>query len=191
MDGTAEIEPTPPEATPTADAAVLAELSTIDRDLLQERFVEFERAVLQENIVLCDHKSGVLLAFTGAMVVYCVSELGSHPLGNLHAGVSLIVPAALLVSALAFLASSSFSLSTVMPRIVRGVTEDHIFWEAPAFKLPVEEYVSVMIKLRRPAGAPRKAEASSYPGGDLPKQVRQSAPGHDVRHRRVRGSGGG
>ena len=147
LDGTAEVEATPAGATPTSDAAVLAELSTIDRDLLQERFVEFERAVLQENIVLCDHKSGVLLAFTGAMVVYCVSELGGHPLGSLRGAVSMVAPAALALSALAFLISSSFSLSTGMPRIVRGVTEDHIFWEAPAFKLPVEEYVAVMMGL--------------------------------------------
>ena len=110
MDGTAEIETPAPKATPTADAAVLAELATIERDLLQERFVDFERAVLQENIVLCDHKSGVLLAFTGAMVVYCVSELGGHPLAGLHGAIRLLVPGALLISALGFLVSSSFSL---------------------------------------------------------------------------------
>jgi hypothetical protein len=147
LDGTSEIEPKAPSATPTADAAVLAELTTMERDILQERFVDFERAVLQENIVLCDHKSGVLLAFTGAMVVYCVSELGGHFAGGLRGWMGFVVPGAILIAALAFLISSSFSLSTVMPRIRRGVTEDHIFWEAPAFKLPVEEYVAVMMGL--------------------------------------------
>jgi hypothetical protein len=147
LDGTSEVEPKAPNATPTSDAAVLAELTAMERDLLQERFVDFERAVLQENIVLCDHKSGVLLAFTGAMVVYCVSELARRPLGDPHGTMKIIIPVILLVAALAFLISSSFSLSTVMPRIRRGVTEDHIFWEAPAFKLPVEDYVAVMMGL--------------------------------------------
>jgi hypothetical protein len=43
-----------------------------ERDMLRDRFADFERSVLQDNIILCDGKSGVLLAFDGAMVIFCV-----------------------------------------------------------------------------------------------------------------------
>ena len=115
----------------------------IQRELLHERFTDFERGVLQDNIVMCDAKSGVLLAFAGAMVIFSVDTFA-----NLHqpaAGTWLksAANALFLAAALGFLVSCHFSLTTVAPRLYRG-RQDHIFWEAPVFRLPVEAYVEQM-----------------------------------------------
>jgi hypothetical protein len=111
----------------------------IERELLHERFADFERGVLQDNIILCDAKSGVVLAFAGAMVVFCVDAfVGGH--GHHFA------KALFMVSAGAFLISCHFSLATVVPRLKREL-HDHIFWEAPAYRLPVEGYVQQMLAI--------------------------------------------
>ncbi|HEY5412216.1 MAG TPA: hypothetical protein VIJ94_15965 [Caulobacteraceae bacterium] len=117
----------------------------LERELLHERFAHFERAVLQDNIVLCDAKSGVLLAFGGAMVIFCIDAfVGGH---SPHAGaLHMAANSLFLISAAAFLVSCHFSLTTVLPRLRRG-REDHIFWEAPVFDLPVESYIEIMEEL--------------------------------------------
>jgi hypothetical protein len=106
-----------------------------------DHFVDFERGVLQDNIILSDAKSGALLAFSGGMVIFCIDAfIGAHALtGLLHAAIAFLF----LGAAGAFLVSCHFSLTTVMPRLVRGA-DDHIFWESPAFRLPVEAYVKHM-----------------------------------------------
>ncbi|HZC17640.1 MAG TPA: Pycsar system effector family protein [Caulobacteraceae bacterium] len=109
------------------------------------RFADFERGVLQDNIALCDTKAGLLLAFTGAMVIVCIDTIvnvrPTHgAFGGLLGPLTKIV---LLLAAGGFLVSSQFSLTTVLPRIVRG-REDHIFWESPVFRLPVEDYVAAL-----------------------------------------------
>ncbi len=123
-------------------ASVVERFAQIERELLHERFADFERAVLQDNIVLCDAKSGVLLAFGGAMVIFCIDAFvngRSVGVGMLHHAANALF----LVSAIGFLVSCHFSLTTVLPRLRRG-RDDHIFWEAPVFDLPVEDYVSKM-----------------------------------------------
>jgi len=106
-----------------------------------ERFMDFERAVLQDNIILCDAKSGVLLAFSGGLVIFCIDAfVAAHQ----AAGRSISITEVLLALAgLAFLVSCHFTLTTVVPRLVRG-RDDHIFWESSVFKLPVETYVAAM-----------------------------------------------
>jgi Family of unknown function (DUF5706) len=106
-----------------------------------ERFMDFERGVLQDNIILCDAKSGVLLAFSGAMVIFCI---GAFVDAHQASGRSITLMEVLLALAgLAFLVSCHFALTTVVPRLVRG-RDDHIFWESSVFKLPVETYVAKM-----------------------------------------------
>lgn len=117
--------------------------STIESELLHERFADFERGVLQDNIILCDAKSGVLLAFDGAMVIFSVDAFVGH-----HEGADLFASHALatglfMLAALLFLFSCHFSLTTVVPRIRRG-GQDRIFWEADIFRQPVEDYVNQM-----------------------------------------------
>jgi hypothetical protein len=118
-----------------------------ERDMLRDRFADFERSVLQDNIILCDGKSGVLLAFDGAMVIFCVDtfverQRAIHAIDLLHeAQVALFVAAAV-----AFLVSCHFGLTTIVPRLRRG-RPDHIFWEAPIFSLGEEGYAQEMRKL--------------------------------------------
>ena len=123
----------------------IQEIARIERELIHERFADFERAVLQDNIILCDAKSGVLLAFDGAMVIFCVDAfVGGHApqQGALHAAANGLF----LLAAAAFLVSCHFSLTTVLPRLRRG-RDDHIFWEAPTFDLPIDRYIETMEKL--------------------------------------------
>ena len=113
----------------------------------RDRFADFERGVLQDNITLCDGKSGVLLAFDGAMVIFCVEafvELQRRvsPSNLLRESLALLFVAA----GLAFLISCHFALTTVVPRLRRGKA-DHIFWEAPVFGLSEDRYVETMERL--------------------------------------------
>ena len=106
---------------------------------MRDQFAEFERAVLQDNIVLCDQKSGILLAFAAALILVCLDGFNAPELQQpgLLARTAQIL---LVVSALSFLVCCYFALSTVIPRI-RKAADDHIFWESSVFHLPVEEYV--------------------------------------------------
>lgn len=117
----------------------------LERELLRDRFIDFERSVLQENIALCDTKAGLLLAFTGGLVVFCIDAfvtLKLEPTSYLRV-LAPIIKGLLMIAAIGFLASAQFSLITVLPRIRRGRV-DHVFWEAPIFKLPLEGYVEAM-----------------------------------------------
>ena len=121
--------------------ATAEQLKQLERQIVRDQFADFERAVLQDNIVLCDAKSGVLLAFSGAMVIFCIDAF----LETRHAETSLgtMINIFLLISAAVFLVSCHFSLSTVIPRLIRG-RDDHIFWESSVFKLPVDQYIAAM-----------------------------------------------
>ena len=123
-------------------AQVDSEVLRAEQELLRDRFIEFERAVLQDNILLCDTKAGLLLAFTGAMVIFCIDALAEAH-GVRSPVINTVSKVLLWGAAAGFLVSSHYSLTTVMPRIIRG-TADHIFWESPVFKLPVDQYVGVM-----------------------------------------------
>jgi hypothetical protein len=107
---------------------------------MRDRFADFERGVLQDNIILCDQKAGILLAFAAAMILVSLEGFSS-PEVRKFAAMALVARGAFVVSALAFLASSSLALATVVPRIRKG-PDDHIFWESPVFKLPVDQYVA-------------------------------------------------
>ena len=128
-----------------ADELVVERLNEFEADFMRERFADFERSVLQDNIILCDTKCGVLLAFTGAMVILSLDALkalvGSTRLSE---AASYAGAAAFVLAALGFLVSCGFSLATVMPRIRKDSPEDHIFWESAVFKQPVADYVAAM-----------------------------------------------
>ena len=106
----------------------------------RDRFAEFERGVLQDNIILCDQKAGILLAFAAAMILVSLDGFAAPGLRK-AAALALLARGAFVLSALGFLVSCYFALATVVPRIRKG-PDDHIFWESPVFKLPVEEYIA-------------------------------------------------
>jgi hypothetical protein len=119
---------------------------------LRDRFADFERSVLQDNIILCDGKSGVLLAFDGAMVIFCVDtfvelQRRAAKFDPLSEGLVLLF----LAAGFAFLVSCHFALTTVAPRLRRGKV-DHIFWEAPVFSLSEDRYVETMRQLDASTG---------------------------------------
>jgi hypothetical protein len=106
-----------------------------------ERFLDFERSVLQDNIALCDTKSGVLLAFTGALAILCVDAV-THVAGAVWLGRwrSIVGPGAFGIAAVPLLVSCAYSLWAVRPRLVRANGDDHIFWESPSLTGSVEAY---------------------------------------------------
>jgi predicted LPLAT superfamily acyltransferase len=114
----------------------------VERELLLDQFAAFERGVLQDNIILSDQKSGILLAFSGAMVIFCIEAISSPHAANhaLNYPVATI-DALYLLAALGFLVSCHFSLTTVFPRIRHG-RDDHIFWESSLYRLPADEFVA-------------------------------------------------
>jgi hypothetical protein len=127
----------------TAERETVAKAWTSEHN----RFADFERGVLQDNIALCDTKAGLLLAFTGAMVIVCIDTLVGVPGGNAHTTwLGPAIKIVLLAAMVGFLASSQFSLTTVLPRIIRG-SDDHIFWESAVFKGPVEAFVDALNNL--------------------------------------------
>ena len=122
-------------------------ITRVEKELIHERFADFERGVLQDNIVLCDIKSGALLAFASAMVIFCIDAfVGGRGVGwTLHSLTNLLF----LLAAAAFLFACHFSLTTVLPRLHRERGDDHIFWEAPIFDLSLDDYVDAMDRLER------------------------------------------
>lgn len=120
----------------------------MEQHLLRDRFIDFERGILQDNVLLCDTKAGLLLAFTGAMVIFCidlVAKLGETGSGASWA-VAMTIRALLGLAGAGFLVSAHFSLTTVLPRMIRG-RPDHLFWESPVYYLPADEFVAEMQNL--------------------------------------------
>lgn len=154
MDGSTDQGLAPPTVIPFAaehgahDDQGPGRLGHLEREWAQESFADFERAVLQDNIILCDTKSGVLLAFTGAMVLFALDSFtkatGAAWLGRSGA---VLAPGAFLISAAALLVSCASSLSTVWPRLRRTPSGGHVFWESTAFTGPAEAYMREMRNL--------------------------------------------
>jgi|SRR5665213_346496 len=126
---------------------MLDRVGAFERTALRNSFADFERAVLQDNIVLCDGKSGVLLAFGGAMVLFCLDTLaGLHGARGVDSWRYWGKVGLFLAAAAGFLVSCHFSLATVLPRFRRR-RADHIFWESAVFKLSADAYVERMQSL--------------------------------------------
>ena len=128
-----------------ADEAVEDQIESIGEDILSDAFVDFERSVLQDNIILFDTKAAAVLAFSGVMVLYSIDTLvtfhvGAGPRAALVATVARVLLAA---SAAGFLVSAMFSLSTVRPRVARGA-EGHVFWDSAVYHLPLADYLKAM-----------------------------------------------
>ena len=144
--------------------------------------------MLQDNIILCDGKSGVLLAFDGAMVIFCIDAFVA-----VHKGAVLPTHATstdlFLLAGAGFLVSSHFSLSTVLPSLRRGV-DDHIFWEAPIFSLPVEVHIDRMEALEAKYERREKLQHLHLLAGICRNQIRPVHPGDTLRARVVCDPGG-
>jgi hypothetical protein len=120
--------------------------SLVEAAFLHERFADFERAVLQDNIILCDAKMGILVAFSGAMVIYCIDMAGRS--GVLRGG-SFWLPVAeawgFAVAAVGFFITCAFALAAIAPRIrPHQAGDDYIFWGARVFRQPLAPFLEEM-----------------------------------------------
>jgi hypothetical protein len=150
------------------------QLTSIEEDLLSDAFLDFERSVLQDNIVLFDTKSAAVLAFSGVMVLYCIDSIATfHVAGGPYDWIIRpLIRVLLVVAAAGFLLSAMFALSTVRPRVVRGV-EDHVFWDSAIFRLPVADYLKAMKALDPDAARDDKLRHLHLLAGICRSKIRQ------------------
>jgi hypothetical protein len=99
----------------------------------QAEYVAMERDVLQDNIILVDAKSGILMAFCAVVVFRCFDKLQ-----EIKTVVASTCPCGLTASAILYwlavlglLVTTIFAWKVVKPRITK--TNDLIYWGADAF----------------------------------------------------------
>lgn len=123
--------------------------SKVEAAFLHERFADFERAVLQDNIMLCDAKMGILVAFAGAMVIYCIDRAGHT--GALRGGsswISSVEAWGYAAASVGFFFTCAFALAAIAPRVrPHQVANDYVFWGAPVFRLPIGPFLEEMHNL--------------------------------------------
>jgi len=139
------LDPAPDSAPPVESRSAAQELAQVSAERAEDSFADFQRAVLQDNISLCDIKAGVLLAFSGALVVFCLDASFG---GEKPAGIAFDLPTALmLASAAGFFLSCHLALLCVAPRVhVRG--RDHLYWGSPVFRTSGDKFVAAMRKMK-------------------------------------------
>jgi Family of unknown function (DUF5706) len=118
----------------------------VEAAFLHERFADFERAVLQDNIILCDAKLGILVAFAGVMVLYCIDMAGrSGALRGASSRVALAEGWGFAVAAIGFFVTCAFALAAITPRIrPHQAADDYIFWGAKVFRQPLPAFLDEM-----------------------------------------------
>jgi len=107
-----------------------------------DSFADFERGILQDNIALCDGKSGILLAFASAAVLFCAQSL-VRPGPTDPKTLFWTINALVLLSGSGFLASSYYALLTVKPRFVVS-SDDKLYWGSSIFLQSADAYVAAM-----------------------------------------------
>jgi hypothetical protein len=120
--------------------------SRVEAAFLHERFADFERGVLQDNIILCDAKMGILVAFAGAMVIYCIDMAGrSGVLRRTSSWISTAEAWGFAAAAIGFLVTCAFALAAIAPRVrPHQVNADYVFWGARAYRQPLPAFLEEM-----------------------------------------------
>lgn len=120
--------------------------SRVEAAFLHERFADFERGVLQDNIMLCDSKMGILVAFAGAMVIYCIDMAGRT--GALRGGRSWISTAeawGYAAASVGFFVTCAFALAAIAPRVRPYLAnDDFVFWGARVYRQPLAPFIKEM-----------------------------------------------
>lgn len=131
---------------PSESPASVDRFTRVEAAFLHERFADFERGVLQDNIILCDAKMGILVAFAGAMVIYCIDMAGRS--GALRGASSWFAVAeawGFAVAAVGFFITCAFALAAIAPRIrPLQADDDYIFWGARVFRRPLPAFLEEM-----------------------------------------------
>jgi hypothetical protein len=111
---------------------------------VDDEFVVFERHVLQDNILLCDAKSGILVIFAAGVLWRCVESVADFviPDPGLAGYVSDLYLILYILAVPAWLVAAYWAVRTVSPRI--GPSDDSIYWGAPLFLKSQDEFVSAI-----------------------------------------------
>jgi hypothetical protein len=109
---------------------------------VEDEFVAFERHVLQDNIVLCDAKSGFLLAFAAGVLWRCVEGVANFvmPDPDLAGYVSYLYLILYILAVPAWLIAAYWALMTVRPRVMQAC--GHFDCGAPLFQESQDEFVA-------------------------------------------------
>jgi hypothetical protein len=97
-------------------------------------YIEFERHTFQDNIILCDAKSGILLGFGALVVLWCLDKLltlgeGGPELPPVLATAETILYVAAIV---ALIATIGLTWRVIRPRISQA--DDYIYWGSKVFQ---------------------------------------------------------
>lgn len=95
-------------------------------------YLSFERHVLQDNIVLCDTKSGILLGAGAVVIVWCLDQLEKVTGAIQQMLYSLAI--------IAIMFTMYFAWNVIKPRIRR--CDDHVFWESKLFQGSESEFTA-------------------------------------------------
>ena len=101
-------------------------------------YLLFERYVLQDNIILCDAKSGILVGFAVVTLLWCFDRLREAVAAGEVGGEALLFGMAML----ALLAVIVFGWRAIKPRIKRG--NDHIYWGSKVFTGSEQDYIAAV-----------------------------------------------
>lgn len=104
-------------------------------------YVFVERHALQDNIILCDSKCGILLGFGALTLVWCLDKLLALT-GNAEGRhlISFVTLEELFyaLAVLALFVAITFAWKVIKPRIQH--THDHIYWGSKIFTQPQADF---------------------------------------------------
>jgi len=109
---------------------------------VEDEFVAFERHVLQDNIVLCDAKSGFLIAIAAGVLWRCIEGVANFvmPDPGLAGYVSYLYLILYILAVPAWLVAAYWALMTVRPRMMQ--TGGNLDWGAPLFQKSQDDFVA-------------------------------------------------
>jgi|GEM_PF-1793308 len=153
MDGHAPLPPIPPTAiaplasnVPAASGGGDARGAEPKQTFMpnHNEYVFVERHALQDNIILCDTKSGILLGFGALTILWCADhllELAStkSSLSSMFSMAELTLQA---LGALMLIASLTFAWRVIKPRI--SAANDYIYWGSQVFLKSQAEFTTTI-----------------------------------------------
>lgn len=103
-------------------------------------YVSVERHVLQDNIILCDTKCGILLGFGALILLWCLDKVLTLS-ENAGGPIFLTLAQAIFygLATISLLVTISFTWRVIRPRIRQY--DDHIYWGSKFFLQSREDFV--------------------------------------------------
>jgi hypothetical protein len=96
-------------------------------------YVSLERQVLQDNIILCDTKCGILLGFSAIVLLWCVDKVPTLS-DKMRVAIFPTLAEAIFYTfaILALLVTIAFTWKVIRPRIRQS--DDYIYWGSKVFE---------------------------------------------------------